>query len=169
MVGRIPVGLGPIAVTLSNDEKYLYTTSQVALPSWNWPLECKPEVQNPATPKPNHAKGAVVVVDEQHRFGVQQRLRLLRCWLFKLPRSPRVRACSICVKKYKVPSALPAGQHAVARENRRTLLSAGTAPVNVHVVGSGRNCRETIAWLRNTRVTHQHQANLLCWLGRHGL
>jgi hypothetical protein len=41
--------------------------------------------------------------------------------------------------------------------------------VNVEVVSSGRNCRETIASLRNARVTRYHVANFFCWLGRQWL
>jgi len=37
IVGRIPVGVAPIALTFSPDERWLYTTSEGAPPSWNWP------------------------------------------------------------------------------------------------------------------------------------
>src|SRR6185295_15495823 len=47
IVGRIPVGILPVALALSPDEQYLYTTSQVALRSYGWPAECKPEGNNP--------------------------------------------------------------------------------------------------------------------------
>lgn len=43
IIGNIPVGGAPIALTFSNDGKWLYTTSESALPSWNWPKACKPE------------------------------------------------------------------------------------------------------------------------------
>jgi DNA-binding beta-propeller fold protein YncE len=60
-VGTIPVGRAPIALTFSKDEKYLFTTSQVVPPDWNWPKACtqegrgKPDLTNP--------EGAVIVVD----------------------------------------------------------------------------------------------------------
>jgi hypothetical protein len=55
-------------------------------------------------------------------------------------------------------------------ENRLSfLLSARTMTVNVHVVSSGRNCRETIASLRNARVTGYHVTNFLCRRGRQWL
>ncbi|HEY1753758.1 MAG TPA: hypothetical protein VGG72_00065 [Bryobacteraceae bacterium] len=41
--GKIPTGLAPIALTFSPDGKWLYTTSQLALPAWGWPAACKPE------------------------------------------------------------------------------------------------------------------------------
>src|SRR5580692_10418654 len=61
ILGNIPVGGGPIALTFSPDGKWLYTTSEGAAPQWNWPKACKPEgsgrtdLVNP--------EGAVIVVD----------------------------------------------------------------------------------------------------------
>ncbi len=61
IIGRIPVGNAPIALTFSLDGKWLYTTSQGALPDWNWPKACtregrgSPDIVNP--------EGAVIVVD----------------------------------------------------------------------------------------------------------
>jgi DNA-binding beta-propeller fold protein YncE len=61
IIGSIPVGLAPIALTFSKDGKWLYTTSELAAPDWKWPASCtregsgKPEIVAP--------EGAVVVVD----------------------------------------------------------------------------------------------------------
>jgi DNA-binding beta-propeller fold protein YncE len=60
IIGRIPVGNGPIAVTLSRDEKYLYSTSLSMDPSTDWPPECQPE-WDPKAPK--NAEGAIFVVN----------------------------------------------------------------------------------------------------------
>jgi len=62
-VGKISVGAAPIALTLSPDERWLYTTSQRAPKSFNWPIACKPEGQDPATAKPEYPEGAIIVVD----------------------------------------------------------------------------------------------------------
>ncbi|MEP6819587.1 MAG: beta-propeller fold lactonase family protein [bacterium] len=62
-VGKIPVGNAPIALTLSPDGKWLYTTSQQAPKSLNWPIACKPEGADPATAKEEYAQGAIIVVD----------------------------------------------------------------------------------------------------------
>jgi hypothetical protein len=43
IIGNIPVGGAPIALTFSADGKWLYTTSEGAAPQWNWPKACKPE------------------------------------------------------------------------------------------------------------------------------
>lgn len=63
IVGKIPVGGAPIALTFSPDGRWLYTTSQVAPENLNWPVECKPEGQDPATAKPRYPQGAIHVVE----------------------------------------------------------------------------------------------------------
>jgi DNA-binding beta-propeller fold protein YncE len=60
--GKIPTGLAPIALTFSPDGKWLYTTSQLAPPAWNWPAACKPEGSPAGSPIVN-PEGAVIVVD----------------------------------------------------------------------------------------------------------
>jgi DNA-binding beta-propeller fold protein YncE len=63
LVGKIPVGDAPIALTFSPDQKWLYTTSQAAPKSLGWPITCKPEGEDPATAKPEYPSGAIIVVD----------------------------------------------------------------------------------------------------------
>lgn len=63
VVGKIPSGRAPIALTFSPDQKLLYTTAEVGLKSWNWPARCKPEGQDPATAKIEWPEGAILVVD----------------------------------------------------------------------------------------------------------
>ena len=63
IVGKIPVGNAPIALTFSPDGKWLYTTSEGALPEWQWPKACKPEGGDPAKAAVSNPEGAVIVVD----------------------------------------------------------------------------------------------------------
>jgi DNA-binding beta-propeller fold protein YncE len=63
VVGKIPTGLAPIALTFSPDEKLLYTTSELAAKEWDWPAKCKPEGQGSATAKIEWPEGAIVIVD----------------------------------------------------------------------------------------------------------
>jgi DNA-binding beta-propeller fold protein YncE len=63
IVGRIPVGRAPVALTFSPDERYLYTTSQLAAKDWGWSAVCVPEGQDPAPSAPTDPAGAVIVVD----------------------------------------------------------------------------------------------------------
>ncbi len=43
VIGNVPVGGAPIALTFSSDGKWLYTTSESAAPDWKWPNACKLE------------------------------------------------------------------------------------------------------------------------------
>jgi DNA-binding beta-propeller fold protein YncE len=62
-IGTIPVGVGPIALTFSKDDRYLYTSSLNAPSDWNWPKVCKPEGQNPARAEATKPEGVILVVD----------------------------------------------------------------------------------------------------------
>jgi len=61
VVGKIPVGEGPVALTFSADEHLLYTTSERALPAWGWPNRCDRE--DPEDPPSQWPEGAVLVID----------------------------------------------------------------------------------------------------------
>lgn len=63
IIGAIPTGRLPIALTLSPDERYLYTTAETAREEWGWPAECKREGQKASDAKPEYPQGAVVVVE----------------------------------------------------------------------------------------------------------
>ena len=67
--------------------------------------------------------------------------------------------------KYNLPPRCCSGSAQSPAKNRRTFfLSARTMTVNGHRIRGGRNCRETIARLRNARASLYHEANFL-WLG----
>ena len=61
ILGRIPVGRAPIALTFSADRRLLYTTSEVAPAEWGWPKACPKEGGN--SPELVNPEGAVIVVD----------------------------------------------------------------------------------------------------------
>jgi len=65
VIGRIPVGIAPIALVFSPDEKLLYTTAEVGLRSFGWGDKCQPEGENPGGARPMHPEGAVIVVDTE--------------------------------------------------------------------------------------------------------
>jgi DNA-binding beta-propeller fold protein YncE len=62
-VGAIPTGRAPIALVFSTDERYLFTTAEVADRSWGWPGVCKPEGAAQQNGGPLWPEGAIVVVD----------------------------------------------------------------------------------------------------------
>jgi len=63
IIGKIPVGIAPIALTFSPDDRWLYTTSEGASPDWGWPSTEKPEGPNPDRLGGREPAGAVVVID----------------------------------------------------------------------------------------------------------
>jgi YVTN family beta-propeller protein len=63
IVGKIPVGIAPIALTFSPDEKFLYSTSEGVPAAYGWPKACKPEGEDPATAKIERPEGAVIIID----------------------------------------------------------------------------------------------------------
>lgn len=143
IVGRIPVGRAPIAVTLSNDGRYLYTTSQVALPVWNWPLECRPEVPDPATAKPYHARGAVVVVDVARAQTDPAQSVVARvpvgCNPVRLAISPDGATAWVTARGDHSLVALDTSKLLTDAEHSIvTRIRVGTAPVGVAIVDSGR-------------------------------
>ena len=60
VVGSIPTGNAPIALTFSPEGRWLFTTCEVAAPEWNWPRTLARETGPGAGRVP---EGAVVVVD----------------------------------------------------------------------------------------------------------
>jgi DNA-binding beta-propeller fold protein YncE len=63
VVGQIPVGRAPIALTFSLDHQLLYTTSQVAPANYGWPPVCTPPASEAARQGADYAEGAILVVD----------------------------------------------------------------------------------------------------------
>ena len=61
VVGSIPTGNAPIALTFSRDSRWLFTTCEVAAAEWNWPRTLEREEAGPGAGRV--PEGAVVVVD----------------------------------------------------------------------------------------------------------
>ena len=63
VVGQIPVGRAPIALTFSADQRLLYTTSQIVPETYGWPAVCRAPGSDTARQRAKYAKGAILVVD----------------------------------------------------------------------------------------------------------
>ena len=63
VVGQIPVGRAPIALTFSSDDQLLYTTSQEAPPTSGWPPMCRPPGSEVARQGASFPEGAIIVID----------------------------------------------------------------------------------------------------------
>lgn len=143
ILGRIPTGNAPIAVTLSSDEKYLYSTSQSSAPSWNWPNACAPE--NPQQPvyAMTRSVGAILVIDVAKARTDAANSVLMRypvgCGPVRLVLTPDDRTAWVSLRADNALLALDTRKmltdsaHAVI-----TQVKVGTAPVGVAVVGGGK-------------------------------
>jgi DNA-binding beta-propeller fold protein YncE len=66
VIGQIPVGRAPIALTFSADHRFLYTTSQVVPDEYGWPAACTAPGSDTSRQRPRYAMGAIMVVDVAH-------------------------------------------------------------------------------------------------------
>ncbi len=62
IVGAIPVANAPVALNFSRDNRYLFTTSEVARKAYKWPNICK-AAGSPASAAPEYPAGAIITID----------------------------------------------------------------------------------------------------------
>jgi DNA-binding beta-propeller fold protein YncE len=143
IIGTIPVGLAPIALTFSKDEKYLFTTSQAALPDWNWPKACKPEGQDPAKAEIKNPEGAVIVVDVARAktdpaHAIAARVPAA-CSPVRIAMAPAGDRIYVTARNSNAVLAFDAAKLIGDPEHARAGMSTvGTAPVPVIVVNGGK-------------------------------
>lgn len=63
VVGKIPTGTAPIALTFSADGSLMFATSQRAPDALHWPIACKREGGQPGDTTPVFPQGAIHVID----------------------------------------------------------------------------------------------------------
>lgn len=141
-IGRIPVGRSPVALTFSKDGKYLYTTSQ-SMPNAGWPLECAPEGATDPAAAPNHAQGAVLVVDVARATTDPAKAVVATikagCNPVRLVLNPRGDRAYVSARKdnallvFDTRKFLTDPAHA-----RLATVPVGTAPVGVAVIDDGK-------------------------------
>ncbi len=143
VVGKIPVGRAPIALTFSPDQRYLYTTSQFAPAPLNWPKVCRREGPEPKPAEAINPEGAVLVIDVE-RAKVDPANAVIAaapagCNPVRLALSP---AGDIAYVTARSSNALLAFDTRKLREEPAQALlgkvPVGTAPVGVAVVDGGR-------------------------------
>ena len=142
IVGQIPMGRAPISVTLSPDERWLYTTSEIAPSALAWPIACHPEPSPGAAP--DHPQGAIIVVDvaRAERDPSHSAVGVARagCSPVRLVLSPKGDVAYVSAR----------GDNALLAFDTRALVTdpasariasvpVGTAPVGVAVVDGGTN------------------------------
>jgi len=141
-LARLDVGNAPIAVTLSPDGRFLYTTSESALPEWNWPRTCRPENQNARFNAPNHPQGAIIVFDVVQALKDPTHASLSRvpagCNPVRLVLSPSGDVAYVSARDDNMLLAFDAQR--LVSDTAHALLGraeVGIAPVGVAVIDSG--------------------------------
>jgi DNA-binding beta-propeller fold protein YncE len=143
IVGRIPTGAAPIALTFSPDGRWLYTTSQRAPESFKWPIECKPEGADPATAQPRYPQGAIIVVDVGRAATDPANSGVARvqagCSPVRLDISPDGSRAYVTARNSNALLAFDTAKfHTDAAAARVGTVPVGAAPVGVAVVDGGR-------------------------------
>jgi DNA-binding beta-propeller fold protein YncE len=143
IVGRIPTGSLPIAVTLSPDERYMYVTSQWAPPALGWPVECKREGANVSDTTAVHPQGAIHIVDVARAKADPAHSIIASvpagCSAVRLVLSPSGERAYVTARNSNALLAFDTAKllsdpgHALVGR-----ISVGTAPVGIAVVDSGR-------------------------------
>jgi YVTN family beta-propeller protein len=143
IVGKIPTGRAPIALTFSPDGRWLYTTSQSAPDSFNWPVECKPEGADPATAQPRFPQGAIIVVDVAKAATDPANSVVARvqagCNPVRLAISPDGARAYVTARNSNALLAFDTAKFQTDAANARIgTVPVGNSPVGVAVVNNGR-------------------------------
>ena len=143
VVGRIPTGSLPIAVTLSPDERYMYVTSQWAPPALGWPIECKREGANVSDSTAVHPQGAIHIVDVARATTDPAHSIIASvpagCSAVRLVLSPSGDRVYVTARNSNALLAFDTAK--LLSDPTRALVGrvpVGTAPVGIAVVDSGR-------------------------------
>jgi len=142
VIGEIPTGRAPIALTLSPDGKYLFTTSQAAPPGAKWPVDCRPQGSTDANAAPDHVHGAILVVDvaRAQREPSRSVLNTVRagCNPVRLVLSPQGDVAYVSARTDNALLAFDTRK--LVGDTASALLASvpvGTAPVGIAVIEGG--------------------------------
>ena len=141
IIGTIPVGRAPIALTLSSDGKWLYTTSELAAVDWGWPTACKPEVSG-RTDLVN-PEGAVVIVDVARARTDPSNAAVARipagCSPVRMAISPDGGRIYVTARNSNAVEAFDTAKLLTDQAHARVGMAAvGDAPVPVAVIDGGK-------------------------------
>lgn len=141
-VAKLDVGNAPISVALSPDDRLLYTTSEAALPAWDWPRTCRPENPNARPNAPLHPQGAIIVFDVGRVVADPAHAAVSRiaagCNPVRLVLSPRGDVAYVSARDDNMLEAFDTGR--LVSDTAHALVGhtpVGIAPVGVAVVDSG--------------------------------
>jgi DNA-binding beta-propeller fold protein YncE len=143
LVGKIPAGQATIALTFSRDERYLFSTIQAMPVDEEWPCVCKPQQRASEDVAPDHAHGAVVVIDVARATTRPQTAVLARvpagCNPVRLVTSPDGVFAYVSARNSDALLVFDTEKLASDPENALVAeVPVGRAPVGVAVIDGGR-------------------------------
>jgi DNA-binding beta-propeller fold protein YncE len=141
IIGKVPVGRAPIALTFSPDGRWLFTTSQLALKEWNWPAACKPEGRPNVSDLVN-PEGAVIVINVERAKSDPSHAVAGRvpagCSPVRMAISPSGERIYVTARNSNAVVAFDAGKLISDPDHSRLGISpVGAAPVPIAVVRDG--------------------------------
>ena len=143
IVGRIPTGYLPIALTFSPNGRLLYTTSQIAMDDWGWPETCTPEQPQPSKPDARRPEGAILVIDVAKAETTPENSVIAKvpagCVPVRLVLSPDGERAYVSIRHENALSVFETGKLVSDPAHARVArVPVGKAPVGVAVVNSGK-------------------------------
>jgi len=142
IIGKVPVGRAPIALTFSPDGRWLFTTSQVALKEWGWPAACKREGRSTVSGLVN-PEGAVIVIDVARAksdpvHAVAGRVPA-GCSPVRMAISPSGERIYVTARNSNAVVAFETGKLiSDPAHSRLGMAPVGSAPVPIALVGDGK-------------------------------
>jgi DNA-binding beta-propeller fold protein YncE len=142
-MARLDVGVAPISVTLSPDGRLLYTTSEAAPQTWDWPKTCRPEAPSArGTQAPYHSQGVIILFDVGRAVSDPKHAELSRvaagCNPVRLVLSPSGDVAYVSARDDDMLLAFDSQR--LLSDTAHALLGrteVGVAPVGVAVIDSG--------------------------------
>ncbi len=140
VLGKIPVGRSPVGLAVSNDGKYLYSTSQIAPASAKWPIVCVREGQRKKGVQ--DAQGMVMVADAQlaRTSAATAILSLVPsgCNTVRVALSPDNTTAYATARGSNQVFAFDTAKMVPAPDAAQTgVVTVGTSPVGITLTGNG--------------------------------
>lgn len=144
IVGRIPTGIAPIALTFSPDGRLLYSTSEIAMNNWGWPNTCPLESPQPSKPDLRQPEGAIFVIDVAKAAITPESSVVAKvptgCVPVRLVLSPDGERAYVSLRDENALAVFESGKLVSDPAHAQIAhVPVGTAPVGVAVVNSGKS------------------------------
>jgi DNA-binding beta-propeller fold protein YncE len=144
IVGRIPTGIAPIALTFSPDGRLLYSTSEIAMNNWAWPSTCPLEEPQPSKPDLRQPEGAILIIDVAKAETTPQSSVVARfpagCVPVRLVLSPDGERAYVSLRDENALAVFESGKLVSDPAHAQIAhVPVGTSPVGVAVVNSGKS------------------------------